>query len=236
MIFKQLYHLLIDLFHLFYPRICSACNSLLYKHEDVICTKCLYELPKTNFNLGKDNIVAQIFWGRFPLESAGAYYFFKKGSKVQHLLHQFKYKNSPEIGVRIGQLYGLDLKKSGCPIPDVIIPIPLHPKKEVIRGYNQSERFAEGLSQSLNIPVDTTNFIRNTFTETQTKKSRFDRWNNVKDIFICVNPEDFRNKHILLVDDVITTGSTIESSVQKLLSYENLNLKISIASMAVASK
>lgn len=236
MIIKRLYTIFIDFFHLFYPRICSACNSLLYKHEDVICTKCLYELPKTNFNLSKENIVAQIFWGRFPLESAGAFYFFRKGGKVQHLLHQFKYKNSPEIGVRIGQLYGMDLKNSGCPIPDLIIPIPLHPKKEIIRGYNQSERFAEGLSQSLNIPVDTTNFIRNTFTETQTKKSRFDRWNNVKDIFICVNPELFRDKHILLVDDVITTGSTIESSAQKLLSYGDLNLKISIASMAVASK
>lgn len=236
MILKQLYTIFIDFFHLFYPRICSACNSMLYKHEEVICTKCLYELPKTNFNLSDKNIVAQIFWGRFPFESAGAYYFFRKGSKVQHLLHQLKYKNSPEIGVRIGQLYGMDLYNSGCTIPDLIIPIPLHPKKEIIRGYNQSERFAEGLSQSLNIPVDTTNFIRNTFTETQTKKSRFDRWNNVKDIFICVNPELFRDKHILLVDDVITTGSTIESSVQKLLSYGHLNIKISIAAMAVASK
>ncbi len=233
---RWLSNLLFDFFHLFYPRVCSACGVALYKHEDVICNKCIYELPKTNFQLSKDNIVAQIFWGRFPLESAGAYYFFRKESNVQHLLHKFKYKNSPEIGVKIGQLYGAELKNSGCEIPDVIIPIPLHPKKEIIRGYNQSERFAEGLSQSLNIPVDTKNFIRNTFTETQTKKSRFDRWNNVKDIFICVDPEIFKGKHILLVDDVITTGSTIESSVQKLLSYEDANMKISIASMAVASK
>ncbi len=236
MIKSKIFSIFSDFFHLFYPKICSACGVSLYKHEDVICTKCLYEIPKTNFNLGKDNIVAQIFWGRFPVESAGAFYFFRKGSKVQHLLHQFKYKNSPEIGVKIGQLYGIDLLKSGDPIPDVIIPIPLHPRKEVIRGYNQSERFAEGLSQSLGIPVDTTNFIRNTFTETQTKKGRFDRWNNVKDIFICVDPELFNNKHILLVDDVITTGATIESSAQKLLSYENIHVKISIAAMAIAAR
>jgi ComF family protein len=225
-----------DLVHLFYPRVCSACNTALYKHEEVICTRCLYEIPKTNFHLGKDNLVSQLFWGKFPLESAGAYYYFRKGSKVQHLLHQFKYKNSPDIGVRIGQLYGEELVASGCPLPDVIVPIPLHPKKLVIRGYNQSERFAEGLSQSLKIPVDTKNFIRNTFTETQTRKSRFDRWNNVKDIFYCVDPELFNHKHILLVDDVITTGSTIESSAQKLLSFENIELKISVASMAVASR
>ncbi len=225
-----------DFIHLFYPRICSACNSPLYRHEEVICTRCLYEIPKTNFNLGKDNPVAQLFWGKFPLESAGAYCFFRKGSKIQHLLHQFKYKNSPEIGVRIGQLYGKELAASGDPLPDVIVPIPLHPKKQVIRGYNQSERFAEGLSQSLKIPVDTKNFIRKTFTETQTRKSRFDRWSNVKDIFYCVNPELFNHKHILLVDDVITTGSTIESSAQKLLSFDNIELKISVAAIAVASR
>ncbi len=233
---KKILSIFKDFFHLFYPKICSACGSSLYQHEEVICSKCIYDLPKTNFHLGKDNMVAQIFWGRFPLESAGAFYFFKKESKVQHLLHQFKYKNSPEIGVRIGQLYGQELLKSGVSIPDVIIPIPLHPKKEIIRGYNQSERFAKGLSDALNIPINTTNFIRNTFTETQTRKSRFDRWNNVKDIFLCINPEYFHNKHILLVDDVITTGSTIESSAQKLLSYENINIKISIAAIAVASK
>jgi ComF family protein len=225
-----------DFIHLFYPRVCSACNTPLLRHEEVICTRCLYEIPKTNFNLGKDNPVSQLFWGKFPLESAGAFYYFRKGSKVQHLLHQFKYKNSPEIGVRIGQLYGAELAASGCPLPDLIVPIPLHPKKQVIRGYNQSERFAAGLSQSLNIPVDTKNFIRNTFTETQTRKSRFDRWNNVKDIFYCVDPEKFNHKHILLVDDVITTGSTIESSAQKLLSFDNIELKISVASMAVASR
>lgn len=225
-----------DFFHLFFPRVCSSCNKSLLSHETVICNKCLYEIPKTNFQLSKDNSVAQLFWGRFPIESAGAYYHFRKGGKVQHLLHQFKYKNSPEIGVRIGQLYGEELKASGCQLPDLIIPIPLHPRKLIIRGYNQSERFAEGLSQALNIPVDTENFIRNTFTETQTKKNRFDRWNNVKDIFYCVDPDQFNHKHLLIVDDVITTGSTIESSAQKLLSFPNIDVKISIAAMAVASK
>lgn len=223
-----------DLFHLFYPRICSACNTSLLKHEDVICTNCLYSMPRAHLSLGKENIVDQLFWGRFPVESAGAYYYFRKGGHVQKLLHQFKYKNSPEIGVKIGQLYGEEILQSGCAIPDIIVPIPLHPKKLIIRGYNQSERFGAGLSEALNIPMDTKNFIRNTFTETQTKKNRFERWNNVKDIFLCVDPDVFINKHILIVDDVITTGSTIESSAQKLLTYENI--KISIASMAVASK
>lgn len=223
-----------DFFHLFYPRMCRACDSPLLKHEEIICTQCLYEMPNANMGLSKNNCVEQLFWGRFPVESAGAYYSFKKGSHVQKLLHKFKYKNSPEIGVKIGKLYGAEILKLGCKIPDIIVPIPLHPKKYAIRGYNQSERFGAGLAEALNIPMDTKNFLRNTFTETQTKKNRFERWNNVKDIFICIDPEVFNNKHILLVDDVITTGSTIESSAQKLLSYENI--KISIASIAVASK
>ena len=133
-----------DFIHLFYPRICSACNSPLYRHEEVICTRCLYEIPKTNFNLGVNNPVSQLFWGKFPLESAGAYCFFRKGSKVQHLLHQFKYKNSPEIGVRIGQLYGKELVASGCPLPDVIVPIPLHPKKLVIRDTIRANALPRG--------------------------------------------------------------------------------------------
>lgn len=191
-------------------------------------------MPRTNFSLGKNNIVDQLFWGRFPVHSAGAYYYFRKGGHVQKILHQLKYKNNPEIGITIGKLYGQEILKSGCDIPDLIIPIPLHPKKLRIRGYNQSERFGIGLSEALNIPMDTTNFVRNTFTETQTKKTRYDRWNNVKDIFFCHNPDLFTNKHILLIDDVITTGSTIESAAIKLKSYKNT--QISIASIAIASK
>lgn len=231
---KKLITLFSDLFHLFYPRICSSCNTPLLKHEEIICERCLYEMPKTKFCLGKNNLVDQLFWGKFPVHSAGAYYYFKKGGHVQKILHQLKYKNSPEIGIKIGQLFGHEILTSGCDIPDLIIPIPLHPKKLKIRGYNQSECFGTGLSKTLNIPMDTTNFVRNTFTETQTKKTRFDRWNNVKDIFLCINPDAFTNKHILLIDDVITTGSTIESAATKLLSYKNI--RISIASIAIATK
>jgi len=175
-----------------------------------------------------------LFWGKLLIKKASAFYFFKKGSRVQQLLHKLKYKNHPEVGIYIGKLYGKKLSENNIDLPDIIVPIPLHKKKKQKRGYNQSEMFGIGLSESMGIPLDTKNFIRTIFTETQTKKNKLSRWENVSEVFYCVNTDIFKNKHILLIDDVITTGSTIEASAQKLLQIEGVS--ISIACIAAAYK
>ncbi|MDZ4205365.1 MAG: phosphoribosyltransferase family protein [Bacteroidales bacterium] len=219
-----------DFISLFYPKICHACGNSLYRNEEVICTFCRYHLPKTNFHLDQDNMLAKVFWGRVRLENTIAMYFFTKAGKVQHLLHQLKYKNKPEIGVFLGNLYGLELiKHEPFTSINMVIPVPLHPKKQRKRGYNQSEQFAIGLAQTMNIPVESRLLIRTHASETQTRKSRFSRWQNVSEIFAVTNPSAISGKHILLVDDVITTGATIEACAAKL--YETENVKVSAASI-----
>ncbi len=223
-----------DFISLFYPDNCLACGNNLFKSERILCTSCLFHLPKTNYHFEKDNPISKIFWGRTEIEIASAFYFFVKASKLQHLIHQLKYKGKKEIGVFIGEIYGEELVKSEFyKNIDLIIPVPLHPKKEKLRGYNQSEVFARGLSASMNIPVDTLTLIRTYASETQTKKTRFKRWENVKEIFEIRDAEKIENKHILLVDDVITTGATLESCANMLNKISGV--KISIAGIAIAS-
>jgi ComF family protein len=184
--------------------------------------------------LEKDNPISQTFWGRTQINTAAAYYFFSKAGKVQHLVHQLKYKGKKEVGIYIGELYGKELMNTeSFGKTDVIIPVPLHPKKEKKRGFNQSEVFAIGLSSSMKLPIDTTSLIRTFASETQTKKTRFKRWENVKEIFSLQDAEKLKNKHILLVDDVITTGATIEACANLLNTIEGVT--INIASIAVAS-
>jgi len=223
-----------DFISLFYPDNCLSCGNNLFKSERILCTSCLFHLPKTNYHFEKDNPISKIFWGRTEIEIASAFYFFVKASKLQHLIHQLKYKGKKEIGVFIGEIYGEELVKSEFyKNIDLIIPVPLHPKKEKLRGYNQSEVFARGLSASMNIPVDTLTLIRTYASETQTKKTRFKRWENVKEIFEIRDAEKIENKHILLVDDVITTGATLESCANMLNKISGV--KISIAGIAIAS-
>ncbi len=141
-----------DFISLIFPHVCASCGKSLYKNERSICTYCAYHLPKTNFHLDNENPIAKIFWGRINIHSAGAYYGFNKGSKVQHLIHQLKYKGKKDVGVTIGKWYGNDLKQNtDFNTVDVIIPVPLHPTKEKKRGYNQSNYFAEGLAHSMNV-------------------------------------------------------------------------------------
>lgn len=222
-----------DLISLFYPRVCLACGNTLYKNEHMLCFSCLYHLPKTNFHLQEDNAVARQFWGKINFSSAASFYYFSKGSKVQHLVHQLKYKGYKEIGSHIGKLYGIELKKSPLfSTISAVIPVPLHPKKEAKRGYNQAEWFAIGLAESMNIQLDITTLLRVHASETQTRKTRFKRWENVKEIFLLNNPEQLAGKHILLVDDVITTGSTLEAAGHELMKIPDV--KISVASIACA--
>lgn len=222
-----------DLITLFFPRLCFACDKPLFKHEEYLCLDCYYNLPKTDFHLMPENPVFDQFIGKINFNAAASYYYFTKGGKVQHLIHQFKYKGYKEAGRHVGLLYGRDLIKSdNFKDIDFIVPIPLHPAKYASRGYNQAEWFAKGLSISMNIPVDTKALIRIHDSETQTHKSRFSRWENVKEIFTLNQSEHLHNKHILLVDDVITTGSTLEAAGHVLLRIEGL--KISVCSLACA--
>ncbi len=222
-----------DFISLLYPRVCAACGNSLFKHEEIICTFCLYHLPKTNYHLMKESPLDKVFWGRARLANTAALYNFQKKSKVQHLIHQLKYKGRMDVGIHLGKILGADLLKAEA-FSDVtkVVPVPLHPGKQRKRGYNQSEQFAIGLAQAMNIEMDATSFIRTTNTETQTRKSRFARWENVKEIFKVTTPAELANRHILLVDDVITTGATLESAAHILLSIEGVKLSVACIGFA----
>jgi ComF family protein len=216
---------------LFYPRVCMACGRALIKDEEILCLHCELRLPKTNYHFWPDNPVMQLFDGRVDLKAVTARYHYKKGGNVRKLLHNFKYRGYSDIGVKIGEDYGRELMLS--PVfrnTDYIIPVPLHYKKLRIRGYNQSERFAFGLSNTMDAKLETGNLIRKVHTSTQTKKSRWERWQNVNSIFEIKKPERLAGKQLLLVDDVITTGSTIEGCVITLQQIEGV--KIGVAAIA----
>jgi ComF family protein len=228
---SQIY--LADFVSLLFPELCPACGENLVAGEHVICTDCLYSLPMTNFHQQVDNIVAQQFWGKLPLQSAYALYYFAKGGKIQNLMHHFKYKGMQRIGNILGEIAGRQLKEN--PVfasVEIIIPVPLHKSRLKQRGYNQSACFAHGLATKLNAVVDEDNLIRTHATETQTHKSRFLRFENMQEVFSVQYPERITGKHILLVDDVITTGSTLEACGAELLKVDGV--KLSIATIAYA--
>ena len=173
-----------DFISLVFPRICCGCGNTLWKHEEVICRLCEFHLPKTHFHTYRDNPVARIFYGRVPIGEAMAFLYFHKGNTVQRLIHQLKYKGRKDIGIFLGRMYGAELTGSAFPTPpDLIVPVPLHRKKYMKRGYNQSEQFAVGLSEALHIPLNRRLLTRSRYTETQTRKNRFRRWQNVRNIF-----------------------------------------------------
>lgn len=231
---KQILALANDLLGLFFPKLCLACGEHLLRGEDAICSICHFHLPKTYFHNDPDNPLNKVFWGRVNLEGVASYLYFQKGSTVQHLLHLLKYKGKEEIGVRLGQWYGLDLKFA-APFRDagLIIPVPLHPAKKRKRGYNQSEAFAEGLASVMTGRLETRALYRRVNTKTQTRKSRYDRWENVENIFAVRNPEKLRYQHVLLVDDVLTTGATLEACARALLDVPGV--KVSVVTIAFAS-
>ncbi len=223
-----------DFLSLIQPRLCFACSTPLAAGEKVVCLDCLYHLPKTDFHHDPINPVAKIFWGRYPVEHAAACFYFRKGGKLQHLMHQFKYRKHPEIGQFIGNYYGSELRQSIVfKAVDMVIPVPLHWKKLRKRGYNQSTVFGQGIAESMNVPLENNQLIRQEFTETQTRKSRFNRWQNVENKFVIKDPDKLRGLTILLVDEVITTGATLEACCHAFDPVEDV--KICIAAVAYAA-
>jgi len=175
----------------------------------------------------------QLFLGRVQVENVGSFLFYRKGNQVQKILHHLKYSGGKEIGAFLGNMYGIQLvQNEQWKTIDMIIPIPLHKKKEKKRGYNQSEWIAKGLSAGMQIPYNTKLLIRTEFTETQTKKNRFSRWKNVEEVFQLTDIEVLRNKHVLICDDVLTTGATLEAAIHKLLATPSV--KVSVATLATA--
>jgi ComF family protein len=219
-----------DFFNLFYPRLCVACSRTLNTGEKHICSTCLWRLPKTDYHLQNDNPVMRRFWGRVSIESASSFAFFDKGEAIQHILHSLKYAGNKEIGIFLGELYGSLLKQTplfaAC---EAIVPVPLHRKKIKSRGYNQSNLLAEGLSNAMGIPFYTDFLERTVATSTQTQKSRYARFENVENVF-RLKGKQVKEKHFLLVDDVITTGSTLESCARCVAQYGEV--KMSIATIA----
>jgi ComF family protein len=220
------------LFHLFFPHTCVGCGSDVIDTDRFICLQCVNDLPHTNFAMHSTNPVEKKFWGRIPVASAMSEFYFSKTSVIQNLIHEFKYKGNKKIGHYLGNMIGKSLINSNRFPIDAIIPLPLFEKKEKKRGYNQAEILCYGISEELNIPVIKNNVIRMIHTETQTKKGRLERWTNVEKVFFVKHPESLENKHLLLVDDVITTGSTLEACGSKILKVKNV--KLSIATLAIA--
>ena len=221
------------LFGLFWPNVCACCSKGLVRGEQFVCSHCMHELPTTHFHKEQDNPVAQMFFGRVMVEHATAGYYFRKGNSIQNLMHQIKYKGQKEMGAMLGKETGKSLCNTRFAESDLLVPVPLHPQKLRKRGYNQSEWIARGIADALGKPVDVQTLIRRIFTTSQTRKKRYDRWENVDSGFGLTNPEAFAGRHILLIDDVITTGATLEACMHAVLMAPDT--KVSVATLAFAS-
>jgi len=224
-----------DFFSLIYPQTCMGCGSDNLGDKQVLCWPCTTELPLTFFEKHRGNLVEELFVGRIPLQMASAYFYFSKSSIIQHLIHKVKYKGNRELGVHLGAMMGQAMLEAGWnETIDMVIPLPLNKKKEIKRGFNQAALLAKGISQTLGKPMADVAVARIKYTETQTKKSREQRWENVADVFGLMDNHDLENKHVLLVDDVVTTGATLEACGQVLIKIPGL--KLSMATLAFASK
>jgi ComF family protein len=223
-----------SILHILFPHVCDGCGSDIIDEESSLCMKCIAEMPETNFHLHASNPVEKIFWGRLPIISATAQYYFIKESLMQHLMHQLKYKGNKELGKQLGRLMGHDLQKTNrFKTVDYLVPLPLFPSKEERRGYNQATILCEGIAEVMNVEILRDAITRTQFTETQTRKGRIERWQNMEGKFELMKPEKIRDKNILLVDDVITTGATLEACGHELL---QASPKLSIATLCYASR
>ena len=219
---------------LFYPECCYVCEQKLVEGEKYMCLSCLLKMPKTNYHLQPDNSAADRFKGKIPYEKVAAFLYYNKGGYCQNLIKSIKYKGNARLGHHFGLLMAQNLQQYSAFFEDIdlLIPIPLHRKRLKLRGFNQAEEIAKGIGQTTHIPVCTDLVKKKTQTQTQTKKGRYARWLNTIDIFAAEKKDDFNYNHVLIIDDVLTTGATIEACAQSVLqSYPDI--KISILTLAV---
>lgn len=222
-----------DFISLLFPKLCQGCGKPLVRNEKILCTHCMVDIPLTNYHTKRQNTLEKNFYGRCYIEKAAAWAYYRQGGKAQLLIHRLKYKGIRPLGHYMGSLYGNVLKASGfCHDLDCMVAVPLHRAKERKRGFNQSRLIAEGMSNATGIPLIENALERIKSSGTQTRKQRYERWENVEGIFRVVNTGKLEGKHILLIDDVITTGSTIEACAGELLKIKDV--KVSVAAMATA--
>lgn len=223
---------LCDLLQLFFPALCAGCGSMLISGESFLCMNCTNRLPRTHYHNWSDNPVASLFWGRVRLEQATAWCLFQKESLFRDLVHTLKYADNPMLGVALGRAFARDLAGSPFRACDYLVPVPLHKKKSRSRGYNQSEQIALGMSSVMGIPVLSDLLIRPVGHATQTHRHRYERWENVEGSFSLQNSQRAEGNHLLLVDDVITTGATLEACAQQLLSIPQVRVSIAVLGVA----
>jgi ComF family protein len=231
----QLKNIFNSTLHLFYPHVCTGCGSDLLEEDNLLCLRCIHNLPHTNFAQFANNPIEKYFWGRIPLTSAYSQFYFSKEFLIQHLIHQLKYRGDTNIGFYLGEIMGKTLLNSNrFSSIDSLIPLPLYADKEHKRGFNQAEIICNGMSSVMNVPVLNGVVIRQHATETQTRKHRTERWENVKGSFKVIKEDELSGKHLLLVDDVVTTGATLEACGHAILQANNVRL--SLATLAYAAK
>ena len=219
--------------HLLFPHNCLGCATDILYDGDLICARCAAELPITNYFKAANNPVEKTFYGRIKVENAAANFYYTKDSLMQHLMVQLKYKGNKEVGRYLGRLMGNELKKNTrFDNVEALIPLPLNEKKEFKRGYNQAMEICNGITSVWQKPIINNAVIRTIFTETQTHENRVNRWLNMEGVFGVANPKVIEGKHILLVDDIITTGATLESCGAEILKVANTTLSIACAGCA----
>jgi ComF family protein len=217
--------------HLFFPHVCAGCGADNISTLSPLCIRCTNRLPLTNFHLHANNPVEKDFWGRLPLAGATALCHFTAGSLIQHLLHQLKYRGNKEAGYFLGRIMGYSLNSAErFNNIDLLVPLPLFAARQKKRGYNQAAVLCRGIGTVMQLPVTESAVVRLSATETQTRKNRIERWANMEGKFELVNPAAIAGKHVLLVDDVVTTGATLEACGHELLKAPGV--KLSIATLA----
>jgi len=220
-----------DFSHLFFPHNCLGCSSDAIEHRQILCAKCFTQLPETGFFQHADNKTEKIFYGRIALQQAGSMYYFTKDSLIQKLIFELKYRGNKTAGSLLGSITGQAIKKSmRFENVDLVIPLPLNPAKEKKRGYNQAAIIAESIASEIQKPLLVDAAYRTVFTQTQTHKGRISRWQNMEGVFAVKDLSAVTGKHILLVDDVLTTGATLESCARCLIQVPGT--QISIATVA----
>jgi len=227
-----LVNILNNIISVFIPAVCAGCKHKLSIHNQVLCVTCRHELPITNYHLEAENAVKRLFSGRASITNANSFVLFHKKGIVQQIIHELKYKGQQQIGTFFGNWYGSILKQNGVfEHVDVVIPVPLHKKRLRQRGYNQVTTFSKALASTLSLKFDETSFARVKNTSRQVFKSRSDRWQRLQNAFEVIDKNQLEGKHILLVDDVITTGATLEACANILLKIPGTT--ISIVTLAV---